>query len=604
MGRMIGIDLGTTNSLASFWDHGEMRLIPNSLGEYLTPSVVSIEDDGTAYVGKIAKERLITHPDRTVSIFKRSMGTDKTYKIKGKYYRPEELSAFVLKKLKEDAEYYLGETVDEAIVSVPAYFGDIARRATRDAGRIAGLKVDRIVNEPSAAALACQQIRPRKEARFLVYDFGGGTLDVSLVDCFSNVVEITAVSGNNRLGGRDFDRILAEYFCMKHGLTYEEQAKSRKELLLRSAETAKRELSVKEEVTMRVSGNGLEGSVSVTREDLVRICGGIFRKMYEPVKKVLQDGNMSVKDLSGVIMVGGSCKMPVVQQYMRYRMPGCSIIAMEPDYMVALGVSAFAGIMERKSDIRDMVLLDICPFSLGTAVINRSDKNKPYMDFIIERNSPLPISKTKCYSSAYDNQEKLNIEVYQGESFYAKDNILLGNIEIGIPKAPAGAEGVDVTYRYDINGLLVVDLQVLSTGKKSQLIFVDGKAAKPDESILKQIKMLEKQWTAPKDEEENKLLLARAQRVLIQLTGQERFLLQTQIKLFEKHLSKGRDKNLQTTKENLIDLLNGFEAAHVWEEQEADPDNFLKWIEADQKNKVVQLKTWEIDPEELSDDES
>lgn len=257
MGRILGIDLGTTNSLAAVWQNGESMLIPNSFGEYLTPSVVSFGEDDTVYVGKTAKERLVTHPECSVSVFKRFMGTDKKYKIRGKKYRPEELSAFVLRKLREDAQRYLGEEIEEAVVSVPAYFNDKARKATKNAGELAGLKVDRIINEPSAAALACRKCGNEQDETFLVFDFGGGTLDVSLVDCFDNIIEITAVSGDNHLGGSDFDEAVAREFCREHHLDFDELSPQRQGILLESASRAKCGLSEKKGCDHERVGRGI-----------------------------------------------------------------------------------------------------------------------------------------------------------------------------------------------------------------------------------------------------------------------------------------------------------------------------------------------------------
>lgn len=396
MGRIIGIDLGTTNSLVAYWENGESKLIPNALGEYLTPSVVSIDEDGTVYVGKVAKERLVTAPDQTASVFKRGMGTDRTYKIGGKWYRAEELSAIVLKTLKEDAERYFGEPVEEAIVSVPAYFSDIARKATRRAGQLAGLKVDRIINEPSAAALACQCVKKHQdEARMLVFDFGGGTLDVSLVECVDNIIEIVAVSGNNHLGGSDFDRVIAEHFCKENGLVFGALTKSQQGIVLKCAEKAKRLLSVAEETTMHVAFEDQEWKLELSRKVLIQISAAIFKKIAAPVKRVLLDGEVTASELSQIVLVGGSCKMPIVQQYLRFMMKGVDVVTADPDHMIALGVGVYAGIKERNEEIQDVILTDICPFSLGVNVINKSDLKKEYMSVLIPRNSALPASREK-----------------------------------------------------------------------------------------------------------------------------------------------------------------------------------------------------------------
>ena len=304
MGKTIGIDLGTTNSLAGYWEYNAVHLIPNAFGEFLTPSVVSIDEKQTVYVGKVAKERLITHPDQTVSVFKRSMGTEKRWKISGTSFSPEELSAMVLRRLKEDAEAYLGESVEEAVISVPAYFGDKARKATRDAGRLAGLKVERILNEPSAAALACVHMDGIDQARYLVFDFGGGTLDVSLVQCFENVIEVKAVSGNTHLGGSDFDQAIARSFCKKNGLDYNHLDASMQQNILRSAEKVKIALTGAESGKMVVTTPERQMSMDITRKEMIKLIGPALQRLAAPINNVLRDGSVTPQELDAVIMVG------------------------------------------------------------------------------------------------------------------------------------------------------------------------------------------------------------------------------------------------------------------------------------------------------------
>ena len=370
MSKIIGIDLGTTNSLAAVWQDGESKLIPNAFGEYLTPSVVSIGEDGTVYVGKTAKERLASYPDDTASVFKRFMGTSRKYMLGGKSYRPEELSAFVLKKLKEDAERYLGEPVEEAIISVPAYFNDMARNATKRAGMIAGLRVERIINEPSAAALACQNLNQEEDETLLVFDFGGGTLDVSLVECFDNVIEIQAVSGDNQLGGQDFDDMIAEHFAKSLNLNYAEMKPETKAIVRKSAELCKRELTEKPSANMVVNCQDISGEIEITRKDIVKICAPLFDRIGKPVSKVFVDAQTSTDQVGQIVLVGGSCKMPVVRQYLSYLLKREDIETKEPDYMIALGCGVCAGIKERDKDVKDLLLTDICPFSLGIKVAN------------------------------------------------------------------------------------------------------------------------------------------------------------------------------------------------------------------------------------------
>ena len=517
MGKIIGIDLGTTNSLAAVWESGESKLIPNSYGDYLTPSVVSVDEDGTVYVGKIAKERLITHPELTASVFKRNMGLKKIYKLGKKEFTPEELSSMVLRRLKEDAERYLGETVEEAIISVPAYFNDMGRNATKRAGRLAGLKVERIINEPSAAALACNYNGDDAEATVLVVDFGGGTLDVSLVDCFDNLVEIMAVSGNNHLGGHDFDEALAEYFLEKMQTSRRKISEETYGLLLREAEKCKIELSEEKSAHLKLQCDELSGDMEIDRKELVNICGEIFDRIAEPINSVLRDGRMGVSELTHIVLVGGSCKMKVVQQYLRYVFQRKDMLVRDPDHMVALGTGVCAGIKERAEDVKDMLLTDICPFSLGVNVVNRLEQNgDSVMSFLIERNSPLPISKKDYYVTVYDGQTQIDIGIYQGENYYAKDNIKLGELNVKVPARAKGQAGVWVRFTYDLNGVLAVDTEVPLTHQKQQLVIINKEIRMSEEEIRDRLAELEQLKLNPLEEEENKFALEWGMRLYAQ----------------------------------------------------------------------------------------
>lgn len=580
MSRIIGIDLGTTNSLVSYWENGTPKLIPNALGDYLTPSVVSIDAKGIVYVGKIAKERLVTNPENTVSVFKRSMGTDRKYNLNGNEYLPEELSAIVLKVLKEDAEKYFGEPIEEAIISVPAYFSDIARKATRKAGQLAGLKVDRIVNEPSAAALACQHIKKQTDAKMLVFDFGGGTLDVSLVECVDNVIEILAVSGNNYLGGSDFDRVIAEYFCKECGFTYGGLSRNHQEIVLKCAEKVKRKLSLEEEATMYVTLEENTWNCSISRKQLIKISSEIFKKIAAPIRRVLTDGNVSPLELSQVVMVGGSCQMPIVQQYLRFLLKNVEIVMSDPDHIIALGIGVYAGIKERNADIKDMILTDICPFSLGISVYNENDPKKNYMDILIPRNSALPARHENLYFTVSDGQKLIAVRVYQGEDMYAENNLKLGELTVKVPAAPKGKEFVKVSFSYDINGLLVIDIDVPSTGEKKQMVFLNGISVEADEETKKQMKELEKLTIAPKDEETNKLLLARAESLYAQLNGEAKKTLELMTKQFVGILQKGsKTKAIKAAKGLMryMDMLEQEYLEHL--DMQEDLDEFEKWFD-------------------------
>ncbi len=519
MSRIIGIDLGTTNSLVAIWESGESKLIPNAFGEYLTPSVVSVDDGGTVYVGKTAKERLASYPQQTASIFKRFMGTGRKYHLGKKTYLPEELSAMVLRKLKEDAERYLGEPVEEAIISVPAYFNDMARTATKRAGILAGLKVERIINEPSAAALACHQLK-EEDATFLVFDFGGGTLDVSLVECFDNIVEIMAVSGDNQLGGQDFDDMLGTYFIREMKLDPGALHMNTKALIRSSAEKCKKELTENKTAEMLVNCEQVSGKLEITRKDMVTICAELFERMGRPIKRVLMDAKSTSAEIDQIVLVGGSCKMPVVKQYLRHLLNRDDITTMNPDYMIALGCGVCAGIKERNEEVKDTLLTDICPFSLGTGVVNPEDEARQLMSFIIPRNSPLPCSREEVYVNAGDNQKKIQFGVYQGEAMYVDENIKLGEMELRIPPRPAGTVKCFVRYTYDINGVLEVNIHIPITGENRQMVIVNKELGLTEEEIQKKLREYEKLKMNPADDEENRFVLAWGERLFVQCSEQ------------------------------------------------------------------------------------
>ena len=516
--RTIGIDLGTTNCLVAVWQNGESVLIPDSSGEYLTPSFVSVDGD-QIYVGKTAKERMIAHPDQTASVFKRYMGTDRQFCLGGRMFLPEELSAFLLKKIKEDAEAFLQEEVGEAVISVPAYFHDKARAATKRAGELAGFVVKRIINEPSAAALACQNMEQQEDATILVFDFGGGTLDVSLVESFDNVVQIEAVSGDNHLGGSDFDNVIARYFCEKQNLLWDSLNEKLKSVILKAAERCKIELTTATDAVMRVRYEEQSWDLSLSRQDVVHIAAEIFRRMEKPVKRVLMDGNISPDELTEIVLVGGSCKMEIVKQYLSYILEGRKIETHDPDRMIARGLGVVVGIKERDDAIKDMLLTDICPFSLGVGIRNPDGSDRDVMSVLIERNTSLPASREKRYYTAYDNQTEVSVNVYQGESYYADDNLSLGQIKLHVPPKKEGEVYVDIRFTYDINGLLEVQLYTPEIGQMRKIIFQKEENSMTEAEKEAKLKEFEKLKIHPKEKEENQYLVAKGEALYVQSTG-------------------------------------------------------------------------------------
>lgn len=458
---VIGIDFGTTNSLAAAFIDGRPVLIPNAFGEHVTPSAVSFLPNGSVAVGKVARERRATDPENTVVEFKRRIGGNEAFHAGGRSFLPEELSAYVLRQLAQDAERYLGEAVDEVVLSVPAYFDVTQRAATKRAAHLAGLHVERLVNEPSAAALAHR--RPGCDDAFLVFDFGGGTLDISIVDCFDNVVAISAVSGDMHLGGADFDEAIAREACRVNGRDFDRLGDDAQALLL-ECEAAKRAL-VDDETEAFVHGRALGFSepLRLTNEVLFGLSRDLLARIERPIRRVLADSDVDIEDISRVLMVGGSSHMPVVRHYLRSLLAVPVSIADECDTAVALGLGVYAGIRQRCDEARDLVLTDICPHSLSTDVMNHDRPELPRASFLIRRNTVLPASRSGWYQASDPAARAMTIRVFQGEGVYAQDNEELASFEVPLPRG-GKQEAFRLTFTYDLNAMLGVEVAMQSTG--------------------------------------------------------------------------------------------------------------------------------------------
>lgn len=463
---ILGVDLGTTNSLAVVYKEGKPVRIPNAYGEYVTASAVSILD-GKIVVGKLAKERLITHPECSASLFKRNMGSDVTYTLDRKEYDSATLSSFVVKQLIEDAQNYLHEEISEVVISVPAYFNARQRQDTKRIGELLGIKVERLINEPSAAAIACHM--DDEYETFVVFDFGGGTLDVSVVDCFENVISINAISGNNHLGGTDFDRAMAEYFCLKNGLDYNTLDSSFQQSILCACEKAKIKLSTQNVVEVSLVHLNKNYSCVFDENVLFNITHSLLESCKNVIGKAVKDSGFSASELDSLILVGGSSKMPVLQHYLSDALSIPVLKEEHMDSLVVLGLGKYIGIKQRDENIKDVVVTDICPFSLSTSTYNEQNPDLELSTVLIPKNSVLPTSKKMTLRTVHKGQTKVNISVFQGQAMYAKENLFLDQAFIHVPRNMHDYESFDLIYSYDINSMLYVEAIVHST--KEHYIF-------------------------------------------------------------------------------------------------------------------------------------
>ena len=570
MSTIIGIDLGTTYSAVARLAADGPCLIPNALGELLTPSVVGMDLDGKLLVGLAARELQVLHPGRCASLFKRCMGSVWKTELAGKTFTPEELSSLVLRSLKSDAEAFLAEPIEQAVITVPAYFNDQQRKATMAAGRIAGLRVERIVNEPTAAALAYGFHEAKEEKTLLIFDLGGGTFDVSVVELFEGTLEVKASSGESILGGEDFTRTLAARILETQGYSFE-RAEMKAPLLvarlLQLCEVAKRRLSREESAVVRVPANNGElpanaPEVTVTRAQFEKWTQQILARVELPIRRVLGDAGLKRENVHEVILVGGATRMPMVIERVTQLMGKPPQCRLNPDEVVALGAAVQGGLIGMDASVEDLVVTDVSPFTLGVAISKQfgQERRDGYFLPIIQRNCTIPISRVERVGTVEPNQTTVQVKIYQGEGRKIEDNLFLGEFEVrGIPRGPAGQE-VDLRFTYDLNGVLEVEATIVATSRRVTHVVTRHARGLTPEQIQRAVRDMDKLKTHPREDAVNRLLLRRAERIFRELPLEGRDLLSQLLDGFESALALQDPGAIESNRAALEEFLNRHDA--------------------------------------------
>lgn len=563
---IVGIDLGTTNSLCAIFENGNPRLIPNAHGGFLTPSIVGILEDGQVVVGAPAREYRITNPERCSYAFKRLIGTDRKVSLGDQSFTSPELSSLILRSLKEDAEADLGQVVTQAVITVPAYFNDAQRKATKKAGEMAGLRVKRIINEPTAAALTYGFHERDADKKIIVIDLGGGTFDVTLMEIFEGTLEIISTAGESFLGGEDFtDRLMATVLKTL-GLQLE-QAEMTSPLLIsrlrQECETAKRAFLNESEVAVRIPNEQGEvdeknKKVKVTRDAYAKVSQRLMDRLKAPIAKSLRDGDCDPSEVDDVILVGGATRMPILQDFIRDYFGRDPLCKFNPDEVVALGSAIQAALILDDAAVDDMVMTDVCPFTLGVEVVKQFGNRMAdgYYTPVIHRNTTIPVSREESFSTVMSNQSEVSISVYQGESRRVKDNFKLGELKVtGIPPGPAGSE-VCVRFTYDMSGILEVEAFVPSSGKKFRTVFTQHAQDLTESEVEEALERMQSMKFYPRDQVENQRLVLLVERVIGEVNPMHRTEVEQALDMFEQAMASGDRNFFETAKQGLLMMLS------------------------------------------------
>ncbi len=563
---IFGIDLGTTNSLISYLNDGVPTIIPNAHGSYLTPSVVSL-DGTTVLLGQTAAERLATYPKNTVASFKRLMGSRQVSHLGAKEFLPEELSALILGALKADAEAHCGVEVRDVIISVPAYFNDQQRKATRLAGELAGLNVLRLVNEPTAAALFHGILERDAETKFLIFDLGGGTFDVSILERFFGVMEVRATGGDSFLGGDDFTLAMMELIGRKQtqGIALDQPHMAA--AMRFAAETAKRALSRDHEYHFRLPQPLPPLDIHITQDEYEQQCAPLLERLRAPIERALRDARLRAADLDEIILVGGATRMPIVRKLVARLFGRLPLRHLDPDQTIALGAAVCAGLSGQEAAFQEVVLTDVCPHSLGTSVAEKRADGSYEEDLflpIIERNTIIPASRSKTVCTLQDKQSKLSIEIFQGEARNCRNNINLGSVELSIPPRPAGEIEAEIRFTYDVNGILDVDIDVAAIGLSRNLLIKKLAGDVSEAEIAERRAELAKLKIHPRDQDENRALLERANRLYEQRLGDDREVINAVLGRFTTALDSQDPEKIREVGKMLKQVLDRLENDTLW----------------------------------------
>lgn len=561
---IIGIDLGTTNSLAAVWEENGARLIPNAEGKYLTPSIVSLDSAGNVVVGKSQVDQLDAHQQLSLASFKRYMGTNKILQLGDHSFRPEELSALIIKSLIRDAETYLNTKVTEAIVTVPAYFNDVQRKATRLAGQLAGIKVERLLNEPTAAAIAYGLQNLESETKFLIFDLGGGTFDVSIVELFSGIIEVRSSAGDNRLGGDDFadklEELVQNELFKQFQIDFNKLNAETKVRFRHQIQLLLHTLSDKESALFSTTHDGKLIEITVSREQFNHCVQPLMERIRAPLEKALHDARILPHQLDSLILVGGATRMPLISQEVAKLFGKFPFSNVQPDTVVALGAAAQAAMKQRHQDLKDVVITDVCPFTLGTDIIDKQSPDGLRFFPIIERNMAIPTSRVERLVTTADYQKKMHVGIFQGESYRLDENVKIGEVVAIVPPNLAGEEAIDVRYTYDINGLLEVDVTTVSTGQQKKLLIDNHSHRLSESEILASLDKLKHLKIHPREKTENRQQIAELERLFEFVKGEQREDVAQMIQNFNKALDAQDLQLIKESRENVADFVSSFKS--------------------------------------------